>query len=63
MFLHEQQAKNKEKKSIGAGTTMEGEFGEFLELKIEEASCQACRRTRLSGLKSELLCELHCNNK
>jgi hypothetical protein len=30
---------------------------------VEEASCQACRRTRLSGLKSELLCELHCNNK
>jgi hypothetical protein len=34
-------------------------FGEFLEIKIEEASCQACRRTRLLGLKSELMCELH----
>jgi len=30
-------------------------FGAFFELNIEEASCQDSRRTRFSGIKSELL--------
>jgi hypothetical protein len=36
--------------------------GVFLALETEESSCQACRRTRFLGLKSELLCELHWSN-
>jgi hypothetical protein len=65
MFLHEQQGENKEKEELWSWNNNGGKILEhFLELlKTEEASCQACRRTRLSGLKSELLCELHCNNK
>jgi hypothetical protein len=35
----------------------------FMELNTKEVSCQDCRRTRLSGLKSELLWELHYSNK
>jgi hypothetical protein len=55
------------KKHIGA-LEMEQQWrvnsGAFLELlKTKEESFQACRRTKLSGLKSDLLCELHYNNK
>jgi hypothetical protein len=54
---------NKKKEELGVGKQWRENYGVFLELKIEEESCQACRRTRLSSLKSELMCELHCNNK
>jgi hypothetical protein len=61
-FWHEQQ-ENIGRRALELEQDGWVNFGAFLELKTEEASCQACRRTRLSGLKSELMCELHCNNK
>jgi hypothetical protein len=50
---------NKQRKTKKSALELEQQWrvnsGAFLELKTEEASCQDCRRTRLSGLKSELL--------
>jgi hypothetical protein len=56
MFLHGKEETTR-KESIGAGATMEGELWSIFGAEDEEASCaeEACRRTRLLGLKSELL--------
>jgi hypothetical protein len=54
MFLQEQQEESR-KEDIGARETMKGEFWSIFEAEDQ--------RSRLSILKSELVCDFHYNNK
>jgi hypothetical protein len=62
-LLYEKEGRTRKRTTLDLDQPWTNNSREFGVVKIEEKSFEACRRTRLLVLRSELLCELHSRNK